>query len=306
MGTFGQFLRAYDQGEAKKLYYLYGGNQALIEYGLDLIRERIHPSDLDSVAITASETDAPWDALTDWPMDTAANRLVVIRGTEDIDDWKPFERWGSKIRSSPTHVVLVSSKEDFDKAEPGGKRIAASARVIKCVNVGDDEAALIVQRIYHMPQFVARNIVRKARSVKVAMDTARKLKLLGIPAEERIAVALMPRQADDDFVRALVEGRKGDALDALASVPKSDYGRIIGLLDWKLDNLIRINASSRAGNNFRETVEETHLKSYTVKELKPHARYYDPSRAKSCSAVLRFADQWKYEEGVMEVMVALW
>jgi hypothetical protein len=103
--------------------------------------------------------------------------------------------------------------------------------------------------------------------------------------------------------------KKPQALKALEVLPPSMYGFLVGLLDSRLDALHRIHSGVVRGQNVQAITSTTMLKPFLVTMLKPFAKYYDRTKARSCARVLSVVDdRLKRGDtiGVMEMLVMLW
>lgn len=268
---------------------------------------------MDYVCLTAgtvADRDV-WAAAGQYPIDPTRNRLVVVRDAERIRHWEPLIEWLAAARRIPTvHLVFVSNLPDFgtDRKTPAHvDAIKARGHIVRCAMPNETDALAWVQRRANLDDETARHLItRTGGNLALAASVCAKVSLFDGQAGPRTINQLCAEVPADSFVESLLLLNKRAALYAVESLRPNDYGKIIGLLDSRLDLLSVLHRAVRAGYSSRE-VQGYPL--FLIKQFMPVAKHYDPQRCLYSRRVLAVVDDAHRDgarDGLMSSLVALW
>lgn len=313
MATHAQWRRSADKGEVRKTTWVCGDQRVLVEEVVDFIRRQLGVSDMDYVCLTAgtvADRDI-WAAAGQYPMDPTANRLILIRDAEKIRNWEPLTEWLAGARRLPTvHLLFVSNLPDFgaDKKMPSHvEAIKARGHIVRCAMPNETDALAWVKRRANLDDETARHLLtRTGGNLALAGAVCAKLSLFDGQAGPRTINQLCAEVPADSFVESLLLLNKRAALHAAESLRPNDFGKIIGLLDSRLDLLAVLHRAVRAGYSTRE-VQGFPL--FLVKQFMSVAKHYDPKRCLYSRRVLAVIDDVHRSgarDGLMTALTALW
>lgn len=324
MATFLQWKKLYDEGELKRLYFVYGPDRPLVEDVVEDVRRRVDPHDFDYVYLMAGEAKDKeiWAHVNQYPLDMDSRRLVVVRSAERLKSFEPLKVWLESRLMPQVHVILVLSvaevkEEDWSKRHEGWKdiwhRIAATGRVVKCGPLNTAELQEMAQARFGLDKAVANYLVERLGGDLLEITNVGKM--LSIFPVSRRTKALVHRFTEDrpaaEFVRDLVALKKPNALLALRKMGVEDYRTVIMILSRELDVARRVNKANVRSKQEYEIISELKLvaKAFKVKRLLPHAGHYNQERFVRCARALADADDMLQKgatTGVLEALVATW
>lgn len=313
MATFLQWHRLhFDQTEHKRVYWLCGPERRLVEETIDAIRARVAPHDMEYAYLQAGSVKDKeiWAHANQYPMDPMAKRLVLVREAEKIKAWDPFTDWIDSRHIPQVTLIFISNEIDFDSEKGHIARIAKSGRLVKCgpLNEGDAVAYLRLRMPTLDTALAKMLLARVGGDVSVAANCLDKCKYLTSVADERTLKALTTPSPAERFVSSLIAMKKIEALEAAAATAPDDYSMQVGSLDYRLEMLSVLNRAMRRHQSLRD-MPLLKDKQWLIKELQPHARFYDRQRVERCVGVLALVDsalQRGERTGVLETLVANW
>jgi DNA polymerase III delta subunit len=321
MSTFAQWLAAIDRGDVRRVTWVCGEQRVLVEEVVDTTRKLVDVNELDYLSIRVGEVGqyGMWDVLNQYT--SGARRFIVVRDVEKVTYWEPLEGWLADPRLASIHVVFVSSDHDVAHTVVDKKKIAAShiatlmarrrhAVVVRCGTPNPvDAVAWVRRRAWLFDDSVAHHLlVRVGGDLTAAAGIADKLALFD--GDERISPATVDQLCDqlvtNTFADSLLMLRRRDALTAAQGLSQYEYGKVIGLLDSRLDLLATLNHHIRVGSHPREMAGVPH---FLARAYLPIAKHYDSQRCDRSRQVLALVDdalRSGARDGLMEALVALW
>lgn len=324
MGTYQQWRTAIDRDGPKRVTWVCGTQTVLAEEVVDTTRGALAPSDVDYVSLTAGSVPDKeiWAAANQYPLVHGANRLVLVRDAQKIKRWAPLEEWFARSRQLPTvFLVFVTSDERLRYGEPdeaGRRTLLAPALWIKnrgslveCNTPNEADLTAWVQRQAPLADHVAQYLLaRVGGNLATARNLVRKLAVFdgGQPSEEVINV-LCAEMPSDSFVESLLHMKKTDALAAIDALPDKEYGKVVGLLDARLELLGTLNKAVRARAGMREISQLPGVPVFLARQFIGVAKDYDQQRVAYRRRVLAVIDEalgLGAREGTLEALVALW
>lgn len=314
------------------------------------IRTRLAISDLDCVSLFAgavSDRDI-WAAVNQYPMDSAQRRLVVIRDAQRVKKWEPLANWLANSRLMPTvYLLFVSTDGDFYQTGKDDKPLRDDERhrvllpqcqwiqsktvgeLVRCARPasevpkdqkgkptrpGPSDLVAWVQRQAILDDRTAEYLLRRVGGdLGKARNVCLKATVFGnqkIP--EAVVEVLCAESAGQGFIDALLALDKRRACVELESLPPEDWSKTLGLLDYHLDQLAKLNLSLRERKALWEACKQHGFERFQVEAMWPHAKHYDQARRQRCRAVLTAVDgavrsgSQSPQAGALEALVALW
>lgn len=277
-------------------------------------------SDLDYQSFHAGETHERdiWAEAFQYPLIPGSNRLIVIRDAEKLTHWDRLQTWLTHTRQLPgVYLVFVSNETDLPYLMAGGKRAGLKPHVamikaprgslVRCSMPAEDDAVAWVQRRSQLPESLARYLlVRTGGSLADAAAVCAKISLFDGQIGKTTIDVLARLRPSQSFADTLLRLEKPLALLAAADIEQSETGKVIGLLDSRLDLLQALHRIQVAGQSLRDA---TGVNPYLARQYIGIARHYDPSRCVYRRRVLAVVDDAfrnGARDGVWEALVALW
>src|SRR5687768_2270252 len=107
-----------------RVTYVCGDQPVLVELVVDDIKNILQVPVTDFVALDASQDTNVWESAGQYGLDPDANRLVVVRNAECVQDWDLLSSWLGQTRANPKNYILfISSKPDAPAIYEKGKRV---------------------------------------------------------------------------------------------------------------------------------------------------------------------------------------
>lgn len=322
MSTYTQWRAAVDRGDVRRVTWVCGEQRVLVEEVVDTTRNLVDVDDLGYMSLRLGEIDqhGMWDVLNQYS--TGARRFIVVRNAEEVSYWEPLEDWLTDRTLAGIHVVFVSN--DFTVYQTGdeGKKeltphlavMMARRRhavVVRCATPNPTDAiAWVRRRAGILDESTAQHLlVRVGGDLTAAVGVVDKLALFW-DAERRIGPETVDQLCDqrsaDTFTESLIMLRQRSALAAAQALSEHDYGKVIGLLESRLELLGTLNHHLRAGSGSRDI---SGLPHFLVRAYLPIAKHYDQGRCERSRQVLAVIDdalRSGARDGLMEALVALW
>jgi len=290
----------------------------LVEEVVDTTRKQLAVGDLDYTTLTAgsdAET-AIWAAVHQYRI-TNQTGLIVVRQAQKLRRWQTLIDWAGKLRAMPgQYLLFVAGEPDFPYVgdakrgtlKPHVELIKNKGRIVRCAMPNETDAVAWVRR--RAPLLDERTatylLTRAGGSLVTAGNVAAKLALFtNVTVTQATIDLLIDEHPGQSFVDALLHDDKPAAMCIAGGVDRSERGRIIALLDSRLDLLGQLWNTVRAGQGLRDVVG---VNPFLARLYLPIAKHYNPQRCaylRRLLAVVDDAHRSGADEGVMEALVAL-
>lgn len=305
-------------GALRKVYWLCGSERVLVEESVDLLRRLIYPADMDYMALDAGAVPERevWAAINQFPMDTNAVRMVLIRRAEKLQQWDRFMLWADDLRTTQTYVVFVSSDSEFPLHPESGeladhmKLIKEKGKPIRCARLSEKDMTEYVRSQIRITDPGMLVLLQRTECDSLSVvNFLRKVNLFDSYVTDKTVKALCAESVTQSFASSLIARNKPKAYRAAELSSRSDINKILGLLELKLNQLGVLSRGFRQHRSISSMVREDQLPVYAVEELKPLVKDYPLDKIKSCMAVIRLVDELAsqgVDEDVLTTLVALW
>lgn len=297
-----------------------GDQRVLVEEVVDTTRRLLAPSPLDYVPLDASDTDEHhiWSFALQYPLNPGAHRMILIRDAEKLTRWDRLTSWMDSTRQLPgVYLVFVSNETDLPYETAGGKKAGLKAHVaaikaprgslVRCTMPNEADAIAWVRGRARMDEATASLLLtRTGGSLAQVAAVCAKVSLFDGPAGRATIEALCAERPSASFVDNILALDRKAALLRIPDLPDAEAGKVIGLLDSRLDLLASLHRLQVAGYGLRDM---TGINPYLARQYLPIARMYDQSRCVHRRRVLAVVDDALRKgarTGVWEALVALW
>jgi DNA polymerase III delta subunit len=301
--------------QVKQLTWLCGSETTLVEEVIDHVRHTLAPSRLDFVVHQAGITRDReiWASASQYPLGAEASRLVLVRDAERIENWDPLETWILEKKSAPTvHLLLVFNEQDFNTEREAYALCRDNGSIIKCNTPNERDLLEWIMRRGPLDSVAGSYLLtRTGNDLGRAANVARKVQLFEGQAGADLIDALCAENIALDFVDLLVSLEKTKALVALEALSPAEYSRTIGLLDSRLDTLVKLHRLLRGHMTVMDIARDVNrtVPLFLARLLMPYARHYDAKRVLRCQQVMNIVDDSVRRGariGAMESLVLLW
>ena len=333
MTTFNQWMRGISKNPApRQITWVCGEEQVLVDDVVAYVKRYLGPEPWNCVTLVVGEDSerAIWNAANQYPLG-GSPRLVVIRNVDAMKDWDPFLLWIKHRSLNPrTHLVLISSEHKIPKTEPtpeerrrGGKpeslphiaAIGARGHVIECrpyTTATSKYSIEWVQSKVRMREGVAKQLLIRANfNLRLVRDVCVKLSVL--PPEMEITTSIinnmLTERPRDSFSDALLALDRKTALLALQEIQPDDYGRIIGLLDSRVDLASMVHDMMNEHRAPHEIARAAGPQAWLVPDIMAVAKHYNSKRRDQIRNLLAIVDEayrGGQRTGILEMLVASW
>lgn len=315
--------------EARQLTWVCGTEAILIEDVVQTVKKNLAPEPWNYVTLVVGEDTERkvWSEVNQHPIGASA-RLVVIRGAEKLQRMDQLTDFLKHRATNPrTHLLFVSSEARIRRLEPteeerrnNGKgeivpflKVGVRGHVIECRPYTADtakHAVTWVQSKVKMRDGVAGHLLNRANGdLRLVRDVCDKLAVF--PEEPNLSTIneILSARPRDTFADALLALDRKTALLALERLPTSEYSRVVGLLDFRLDLAGMVHDLLLEHKTPSEIARASGTRGFLVPDLLPVAKHYDAKRRLSIRKMLALADQTLRggeSTGVMEALVTTW
>lgn len=285
--------------------YVCGSERALIDEVVADVRRLVDPPDYAYSRLTAGEISdrAIWEVVNRFSLATTT-RLIQISDAQCIKDWEPYlANWlTNQVQWYPNdYLLFISSAEKPPEEENLRSAIIECKRPSdemlihwiqgKCPGLGVDAAGHLLTRTGY-------DLIRVA-------NVCAKLVLFPGPFGNGVVDDLCEEEPLDVFVESLLMLDRRSATLAAATVPAYSLGRVVGLLDSRLDAMGSLKATMGA----RELAAFPGLPVSLAKNYVTVVKDYDSNRILRRRKVLNVIDEAinnGARVGVLESLCALW
>lgn len=317
MGNYASWRAHADKQERRRITYVCGDQRALVDDVVSTTRRMVGAGPLDYESTTGTDPGL-WAKTHQHPMAPGGNRLVVIRDAEKITSWEPLTIWVTQRRTLPgVHLIFVSNDADLPRQNTAKRAAAADhieamkpprGYVVRCSSVSAADALAWVIARSTMDERTARHLLtRVGGDLTAAGAVCAKLRVFGdVDVTTTIIDNLVDKIPGDTFVELLLAGHKSDAFASISDIPDREAGKVIGLLDSRLDLLAKLwdaQAQGRYGQQIHG------INPFLIRQYTPIAKHYEPARCAHSRQVLAVVDDALRQgarAGVWETLVALW
>jgi hypothetical protein len=308
-----------DLGEVKRVTWVCGDQAVLVEEVVGFIRTQLAVSELDDIRLTAGESadTALWAAANQLPLTPGASRLVTVRDAEKISNWEPLPGWLRAGRTlTGVHLLFVSGEADFPHTTVGRKTTLAGhietmkpprGHLVRCSLPNGTDAVAWVRRHAQVDDATAKYmLIRSGGSLAKTAAVCAKLALFRRTPDRAVIDQLLDQAPADSFVDSLLALDKKAALSAIPGLRGNDFGKAIGVLDQRLDQLAVLYTAVQTARTARDIPG---VPTFLARQLLPVAKFYDPKRCTKCRQALAVVDEAHRSGarvGVAEALVAMW
>lgn len=315
--NFTQWKAHAKKGAVSKVTYICGDQPVLRELVLQDIKDILQVPITEYLSVEV--TDSFWELASQYSLDANANRMIVVRAADKIEDWSGLETWLAFSRSNPNnYLVFISTQADAPSVYAKGKRvqyvehievIRTKGKFIKC-SQPNDEDLISWSQSYGLTDNVASYLVeRTSGDTALMFNVLQKVHIWNGSPNIRVIDLLCNEQALDSFADYLILRQKPTAYLALQSMSQADKDKIISRLDYRLDMLMEIARLARKRMYAGDIAASTGIKVYLVKRFLPIAKDYDEQKIKYCRQILSLVDgalRDGAKTGVWETLITLW
>lgn len=327
MSTFSQWYKERQKGkDPRQVYWLCGSEPPLIEYIIGVTKKFVESKFeyVEYVPMLYSTDKEFWDEVYQSVFEDAA-KIVVLRGAEKLKRPEQIQEFvATRNLRKNTYLIFVSNEENAPKVaktdDPGMELpswlkclTSPKGQVIECKPFTEATAPVAIDWVkgqVSLQSGVAAHILNRADGdLRLVRDVC--VLLRAMPGEPTISTVneLIDQVPRTGFVDALIRGDKSEALEALRSIPSSDYRRVLALLDSRIDlvQLIHTGLSSHLSRG--EISRSAGKQGFLVPEYLDYAKGYSVSRVQEVRDLILFFDrlaQKSGKTGMMEAMVAQW
>lgn len=315
----------------KQITWICGDERVLAEEVVTQITGYIDPAPWNVAHVNAQEMSTRKIAaeLYQHPLG-AGERLVVIRHADVIEDWSFLTEWIPKRSQNPkTYVVLMSEASGIPRIEPTPDQRRAGIKahppehldliqkrgaVIECRSFTTATAKYSpawVQSMIPMRDNVAKHLMERANfEVRLVRDTCMKLRMIGVTDVTITHInQLLAEQPRDTFVDAILARDHKTAILASRTIPESEYGKIIGQLDSRLDLTGLVHDMMVEHSKPGDIARAAGKQAWLVPEIIPVAKHYSSKRRLELRKVLALADnayRSGHPKGLLDVIASFW
>lgn len=294
MATFSQFFVGWKKKpEPKQFYWISGPELILIDEIVFTVRKYLRPSPWNSSSIILGDSTEKemWNTIEQHPIDNE-KRLVVVRNAEEIKDTDRLLRVLVNRMTNPlTHVIFISNEEPPRIPVEDNKTVlpeylaafsGARGSIIECKPFTAATAKHAVTWVISKVQMragVAGHLLERADgNMRLVRDLLVKLSVFSEEPTISAINDLLSEQPRDNFVDALLSLDKKTALQALERLPESEYSRVIGLLDARLDFAGIVHDMLVERKTEKEIARAAGNKAFLVPTVARVAKHYDSTR----------------------------
>lgn len=333
MTTFSQWYSSFTKSpKVRPLTWVCGSEKVLVEDIVHTIVQTLSPSPLNYITQAAGDYSERliWDVADQHPIDPLTPRVVVIRNAEKLKDTSRLLEWVKFRAMNPTaYLVLVSGDDALPRTPKTSTEPAkfvpwlaeltdafknrSKVHAIECKSFTMRTASTAVQwvesKVKLRPGIAGHLLNRANGDLRVVRDTLLKLAVFPDEITKSVIDQVLEQTPRETFVDALMAVHKQTALDALKNMPESEYARVIGLLDARLDLAGLVHDMKNSMKKNFEIVRAAGDKGFLVPDLLKVSKYYDARRRFVLRSHLAFADEALHSGarvGVLETLVALW
>lgn len=314
----------------RQITWVCGNEVVLIEEVVSYVINYVSPEPWNLVTYVVGEDSERdiWSALDLHPMGTSP-RVVVVRHVEKIVVWDRFIQWVKDRGKNPrTYLIMVSDEEGVPKTVPTyaerreGIRpqplphiaiIGTKGHVVECKQFTTATSLKAVEWVKSkakMSDMSARFLLTRTNwDLRMVRDACLKASLFPGEITSSVVADLVTEQPGESLADAILALDRKTALLAAQSIDYSEIGKLLGLLDAKLDKAGEVHDMVAAHRTFGEMTKALGPQAFLLPELMKISKHYDTNRRTKIRGVLAIADE-AYRSGatvgVMEAVISMW
>ncbi len=333
MSSFNQWRKSLEKNPTPRaITWVCGEEKVLIDDVLAYIKAKLQPEPWNYVHLVVGEDSERqiWNTLNQFPMGQSP-RLVVIRHAQGIKDWEPWLVWVKNRAANPrTFVVLISDEDLLPKTEvsfqekrrgvkpellPHIAAIGVRGHTIECrpyTTATSKYSIEWVQSKVRMRDNVAKHMLLRANfNLRLVRDVCVKLAVLAKDQEITISIVntMLTERPRDTFPDALLALDRKTALLAAEEIQPDDYGRIIGLLDQRVDLAGMVHDMMSEHHAPYEIARAAGAQAWLVPDIMNVSKHYNVSRRDQIRHLLAAADEayrGGQRTGILQYLVVGW
>jgi len=319
MSNYTQWRAAANKGEVKRVTWVCGDQDVLVNEVIDTTYALLGITDLTYRSLTAGiDSDRViWATAHQYPPTPGTASLITVRAADRIKNWKPLSAWLDAYRQlTGIHLLFISNLPDFPNTPGPGKRpvpqphielIRDRGRIIRCSTPNAQDIITWVQSHSNLTKETANHLLmRVGGNLTIAATVLNKLALFDAQASNAAIDALVETIPAQTFTDLLLALDKPAALTTAPDLTDRDLLAAFTLLDSRLDTLKILWDAANTGTSLRNI---TGVSPFLARQYQQHARHYHPSRVAYDRRVLAVCDsvlRRGARVGVAETLVALW
>lgn len=320
MPSYVQWRQAADKGQVARVTWLCGDQRVLVEEVIEDTKRQLNVSEFDYVSLSGEGPSVDiWDASYQYSLDPSANRLVLVREADQVQEWGPLKQWFQDSRKlTSNYILFVSDNPNYPTDEdPKNPQlldhielIRTKGKTVRCSLPSGGELVSWVKRNSILGDASANFLIsRCGGDLNVISNICKKSMMFSADPGNAVVSRLADMAPALDFSDSLLMQNKKAALKCLESLAEEEYARVVGLLYSRLDLLYTLHKSAPNFSTARELSEATGIKVFLIQKYGQLAKSYSKNKITQCRNALTVVDdalQRKVYESTMELLVALW
>lgn len=326
MTSFSQWYDSFSkEPKVKNITLIHGSERILVEDVVRRIKDEIKPDPWNFVVYDASvDTDRRiWNDVRQYPMGIKADRLVLIWNAELLDP-EAIEHYIEDKKYFPKNfLVMVSNESELPKVPVAGsprgelpahlQKLKTRGQIIQCRPFTASTARFAVRWVQESARIssqVAAHLLNRANGdLRLVRDVIEKLRVFPDAITLSTVNTLLAEQPKDTFINSLFALDRKTALKSLAEMPRTEWPRVLGLIDARLELAGYVHDRQIEHKTPGEIARGAGNKSFLVPDILPVAKYYDNKRRMKIRELLAAIDEYTstgIPNGALEVLVAFW
>lgn len=253
------------------------------------------------------------------PFGLQATKLTVVRGAEALTRKEDFLQYiRDRGTLSRNYVIFISTEAGLRRDEEGATWeplvfLKGKGSLVECRPFTASTAKHAVSWASERANIqirVSEHLLNRANGdMRVVRDTLDKLSAFPGEASLRDVDEMFEEIAAQDMLDAIFAMDKKSALAALQDLPTSEYSRMIGLIDARLELAGHVHDLRVSGKNSGEIARSAGNKAFLVPRMLPVAKYYDKGRRLRIRKYLALLDEyseWGVPDGALEGLISIW
>lgn len=252
-----------------------------------------------------------WDHLNQFTIDDVS-RTVIVRSAAEIKDWAPLTEWVGTIKKHPNINVVFISLEPISVECVAAHHITCNGLSFQAAKgVAQPDIVLWLQKWAKRlsPLHALYLMDRVGGDLKRAKDVCVKLSLFRREISKGIINVLTDVSVGSEFVNLLIKNEKSKACMAAQHLSREDYSGIVGLLEYHIGMLGRINTCHKTFKSKKDAMCDESIPNMEIILYWEAARVWDANRrnrARQALGALDAALSLGSVPGWPAALVALW
>ena len=306
MSTYAQWQKS---PSLKRVTCIYGPDIKLVDKALFQARQIVNAPALNTSIFWAEKSIKEiWERIYQNPLIDDKNSLVVVRNSQNIEDFSPIESFLTTLKTelSSSYVIFVSDRELESTL-----LTSRLCKPILCKLGRKEDFIAEVCRSSGVGESVARHILDlTAGDMQETLKICEKLSFLDnskdITSDD---IDLLEREIPSDFVDALVCLDLKRAIVSSQLISPTEVVGVLRLLKYKIDRIHLLRLEIGRSADLRKISSAPGFSYPEVKELLPLLKFYPSIKISQRRVLLAKMESSALEgisEGVLEALTALW